>query len=53
MHLKDVFDRLEGSQDRPVSSGFAIGAGERRFRGQLNLVKAPVRQPPVLLAFVA
>jgi predicted DNA-binding ribbon-helix-helix protein len=53
MSLKDVFDRLDGSHGNPVSSGFAIGAGERRFRGQLNLVKAPVRQPPVLLAFVA
>jgi predicted DNA-binding ribbon-helix-helix protein len=53
MSVKDVFDRLEGTHDKPVSSGFAIGAGERRFRGQLNLVRAPVRQPPVLLAFVA
>ena len=53
MSLKDVFDRLDASHGNPVSSGFAIGAGERRFRGQLNLVRAPVRQPPVLLAFVA
>jgi predicted DNA-binding ribbon-helix-helix protein len=53
MNLKDVFERLGGTHDKPVSSGFVIGAGERRFRGQLNLVKAPVRQPPVLLAFVA
>ena len=53
MNLKEVFERLEGTRGKPVSSGFVIGAGERRFRGQLNLVKAPVRTPPVLLAFVA
>jgi predicted DNA-binding ribbon-helix-helix protein len=53
MSLKEVFERLDVTHDRPVSSGFALGAGERRYRGQVNLVRAPVRQPPVLLAFVA
>ncbi len=53
MSVKDVFERLDVTHDRPVSSGFAIGAGERRYRGQVNLVRAPMRQPPVLLAFVA
>ena len=53
MSLKEVFERLDATHDRPVSSGFALGAGERRYRGQVNLVRAPMRQPPVLLAFVA
>ena len=52
MNVNDVFERLDTAGEKPVASGFVIGAGERRYRGQLNLVRAPVREPELLLAFV-
>ena len=33
-------------------TGFVIGAGDRRYRAQLNVVRAPVSEPELLLAFV-
>jgi predicted DNA-binding ribbon-helix-helix protein len=53
LNIAEIFERLAKADDRPVSTGFVIGAGERRYRGQLSVVRAPLRQPLVLLAFVA
>lgn len=50
--VADIFARLANS-DRPVTTGFVIGAADRRHRGQLNVVRAPVSEAEVLLAFVS
>ncbi|TPM15947.1 ribbon-helix-helix domain-containing protein [Mesorhizobium sp. B2-3-3] len=50
--VADIFARLDANGETPVTSGFVIGAGERRYRGQLNAVRAPVLEPELLMAFV-
>lgn len=52
VNVADIFTRLDGNNGVPISSGFVIGAGERRYRGQLNIVRAPIQAPQLLLAFV-
>ncbi|TGT67593.1 hypothetical protein EN802_28960 [bacterium M00.F.Ca.ET.159.01.1.1] len=52
LHVPDIFARLDASGETPVSTGFVIGAGERRYRGQLSAVRAPVTEPELLMAFV-
>ena len=53
LNVADIFRRLDTAGEKPVATGFVIGAGDRRYRGQLNLVRAPVREPELLLAFVS
>jgi predicted DNA-binding ribbon-helix-helix protein len=53
LNVADIFARLDATGDTPVATGFVIGAGDRRYRGQLNAVRAPVVEPELLLmAFV-
>lgn len=52
LNVTDIFERLDTAGEKPVTSGFVIGVGDRRYRGQLNLVRAPVKDPELLLAFV-
>lgn len=52
LNIADIFSRLCGDGEHPVVTGFVIGAGERRYRAQLNVVRAPVSEPELLLAFV-
>ena len=52
LNVADVFLRLENNGDQPVITGFVIGAGDRRYRPQLSVVRAPVSEPELLLAFV-
>lgn len=52
LNVADIFSRLGGNGEHPVVTGFVIGAGERRYRAQLNVVRAPVSEPELLLAFV-
>ncbi|RWK58032.1 ribbon-helix-helix domain-containing protein [Mesorhizobium sp.] len=52
LNVADIFARLDANGEVPVASGFVIGAGERRYRGQLNAVRAPVPEPELLMAFV-
>ncbi|TGQ63845.1 hypothetical protein EN829_021650 [Mesorhizobium sp. M00.F.Ca.ET.186.01.1.1] len=52
LSVADIFARLDANGETPVASGFVIGAGERRYRGQLNAVRAPVQEPELLMAFV-
>lgn len=52
LNVADIFARLDANGEVPVASGFVIGAGERRYRGQLNAVRAPVSEPELLMAFV-
>ncbi|PWK76756.1 ribbon-helix-helix domain-containing protein [Aminobacter sp. AP02] len=52
LNVADIFARLDANGGVPIASGFVIGAGERRYRGQLNVVRAPIRTPELLLSFV-
>ncbi|WP_095084455.1 ribbon-helix-helix domain-containing protein [Mesorhizobium sophorae] len=52
LNVADIFARLDANGQAPVATGFVIGAGERRYRGQLNVVRAPVVEPELLMAFV-
>ena len=52
LNVADIFARLEVNDGVPISSGFVIGAAERRYRGQLNIVRAPIKAPELLLSFV-
>ncbi|RUW55912.1 MULTISPECIES: ribbon-helix-helix domain-containing protein [unclassified Mesorhizobium] len=52
LNVADIFARLDTNGDVAVASGFVIGAGERRYRGQLNVVRAPVQDLELLMAFV-
>jgi predicted DNA-binding ribbon-helix-helix protein len=52
LNVADIFSRLDANGETPVTSGFVIGAGDRRYRGQLNAVRAPVAEPELLMAFV-
>ncbi|MER8402285.1 ribbon-helix-helix domain-containing protein [Mesorhizobium sp. M0306] len=51
LNVADIFAQLDAGEI-PIASGFVIGAGERRYRGQLNIVRAPVPEPELLMAFV-
>ena len=53
LNVADIFARLAADGDRPVVSGFVIGAADRRYRAQLNIVRAPICESEVLLAFVS
>ena len=52
VNVADLMARLNGNGNTPVLTGFAIGVGDRRFRGQLNAIKAPSSDFDVVLAFV-
>ncbi|WP_269930739.1 ribbon-helix-helix domain-containing protein [Aminobacter sp. HY435] len=52
LNVADIFARLSANEGVPIASGFVIGAAERRYRGQLNIVRAPIKAPKVLLSFV-
>jgi predicted DNA-binding ribbon-helix-helix protein len=52
LNVADIFSRLEANGDLPVTTGFVLGAGDRRYRAQLSVVRAPVSEPELLLAFV-
>lgn len=49
--LDHVIAQLRGGA-KSVSSGFVLGVEERRIRGSLNLVLAPVRSQPMVIAFI-
>ncbi|MER9057720.1 ribbon-helix-helix domain-containing protein [Mesorhizobium sp. M0213] len=51
LNVADIFAQLDAGEV-PIASGFVIGAGELRYRGQLNIVRAPVPEPELLMAFV-
>ncbi len=48
----EIFARLNSNAEQPVTTGFVIGAADRRYRAQLNVVRAPLDEADVLLAFV-
>ncbi len=52
MNITDLTARLDLNGNTPVLSGFAIGLGDRRFRGQLNAMKAPSSGADIVLGFI-
>ncbi len=52
VNVADLMDRLAKNGNTAVLTGFVIGIGERRVRGQLNAVMAPSSDVDVVLAFV-
>jgi predicted DNA-binding ribbon-helix-helix protein len=52
INVADIFARLEASGETSVPTGFVIGAGDRRYRGQLSVARAPIAEPELLMAFV-
>lgn len=50
--LDQVIEGLRSGSATSVVSGFAIGVEERRIRGSVNLVLAPVRRQAMVIAFV-
>jgi predicted DNA-binding ribbon-helix-helix protein len=52
INIADLMARLDQNGNTAVLTGFAIGVGDRRFRGQLNAVKAPSSDVEIVLAFV-
>lgn len=52
LNVADIFLRLDASDGAPITSGFVIGAAERRHRGKVNMVRAPIKEPELLMAFV-
>jgi predicted DNA-binding ribbon-helix-helix protein len=52
LNVADICSRLDANGENPVVTGFVIGAGDRRYRGQLSVVRAPLIEPELLMAFV-
>jgi predicted DNA-binding ribbon-helix-helix protein len=52
VNVTDLLARLEANGNTATVTGFAIGVGERRFRRQINAIKAPVGEADIVLAFV-
>lgn len=52
LNVADIFAKLDANDGVPIASGFVISAAERRYRGQLNIVRAPIKTPELLLCFV-
>nr|WP_280824687.1 ribbon-helix-helix domain-containing protein [Mesorhizobium soli] len=53
LSLPEIFSKLDANLEGPVVTGFVLGAGDRRYRGQINAVRAPVMEPELLMAFVS
>lgn len=52
VHLSDLTTTLKGNGNTPVTAGFVVGVGERRLRGNLNTVLAPVLGQDIVLCYV-
>jgi predicted DNA-binding ribbon-helix-helix protein len=52
LNIVDLFARLNANKGVPITTGYVLAAGERRYRGQVNAIKAPVSGAELLLAFV-
>lgn len=52
MQIEQVIELLAADPKTPVTTGFALGVAERRVRGQLKLVNAPVSAATMVIAFM-
>jgi predicted DNA-binding ribbon-helix-helix protein len=51
--VDELLARLAQNRNAPVATGFVLIMGERRHRGQLNVIRVPSRSVDLLMAFVA
>lgn len=51
-HLADLAAALRASGNTPRRVGFVVGIGERRVRGNLNVILAPVSGQDIALCYV-
>jgi hypothetical protein len=52
VHLTNLAATLKANDNTPVVVGFAVGVGDRRLRGNLNAILAPVSGQNVILCYV-
>ena len=52
LNVADIFARLAAGGEAPVVTGLVLGAGDRRYRGRVNAVRAPVAEQELLLCYV-
>jgi predicted DNA-binding ribbon-helix-helix protein len=52
VHLTDLATTLKANDNTPVVVGFVVGVGDRRLRGNLNAILAPVTEQNVILCYV-
>ena len=52
LNVREMLERLRENVDTPLATGFVLGLGERRYRGQLKAVLAPTKDTDLLIAFV-
>lgn len=50
--VDELIARLSRNGNMPIATGFALGLTERRYRGQINVVRMPSSEADLLLAFV-
>lgn len=50
--IDELVEKLTATENKPISVGFAIGAYERRIRGRINAIKAPIWSEAMILGFV-
>jgi predicted DNA-binding ribbon-helix-helix protein len=51
--VDELLARLTQNRNSPVSTGFILSMGERRHRGQVNVIRVPSRAADLLMAFVS
>lgn len=52
VHLADLAASLKASGNTPTAVGFVVGLGDRRLRGNLNSILAPVMGQDIILCYV-
>lgn len=52
VHLADLAESLKTNGNTPIVVGFVVGVGERRIRGNLNALLAPVSGQHIVLCYV-
>lgn len=50
--VPEIVARLEQNGNSAVLSGFSLTVADRRIRGQLNAVRAPLNEPGTIIGFV-
>ena len=48
----ELVEKLDATANKPISVGFAVGAYERRIRGKINAIKAPIWSEAIILGFI-
>lgn len=51
-HLVNLVDALKANGNVPLEVGFVVAVSERRLRGKLNVILAPVADQDIILCYV-